>query len=62
MNGVLGHDSALPGYTRSGTTWANEMYFVMNHAAGAESIALPIDLQAIALTRYYDWLLQEYKG
>ena len=28
-NRVLGHDSAL-----LGTTWANEMNFVMNHAAG----------------------------
>ena len=36
MNGVLGHDSAL--YTRPGTTWANEMNFVMNHAPHAESI------------------------
>ena len=25
MNGVLGHDSALYGYTGPGTTWANEM-------------------------------------
>ena len=30
MYGVLGHDSAL-----YGTTWANEMDFVMNHAPAA---------------------------
>ena len=32
MNGALGHDSALQGYTGPGTTWADEMNFVMNHA------------------------------
>ena len=32
--GVLGHDSALKGYTGSGTVWANEMKFVMNHDLG----------------------------
>ena len=32
---VLGHDSALQGYIGLGTSWANEMNFVMNHAAGA---------------------------
>ena len=35
MNGVLGHDSTLQGYTGPVTTWANEMHFVMNHAPGA---------------------------
>ena len=39
MNGVLGHNSALQGYTGLGTNWANEMNFVTNHAAGAWSIA-----------------------
>ena len=36
---LLGHDSALLGYAGPGTTWANEMNFVMNHAPGAGSIA-----------------------
>ena len=35
MIGVLGHDSALQGYTRPGTSWTNEMNFVINHAPGA---------------------------
>ena len=35
MNGVLGHDSALLGYTGPGTTWVNEMNSAMNHAPGA---------------------------
>ena len=43
MNGVLGHDSALQGYTRPGTTWDKAMNFVMNHASGAGSIAQPVD-------------------
>ena len=28
-DGVLGHDSALQGYTRSGTPWDNDMNFVI---------------------------------
>ena len=36
MIGVLGDDSAL---FEPGTTWANEMNFVMNHAPGAGSMA-----------------------
>ena len=43
MNGVLGHDSALQGCTGQGTTWVNEMNFVMDHAPGAGSIARPVD-------------------
>ena len=43
MNGVLSHDSALQGFTGPGTNWANEMNFVMNHAAGEGSIARPVD-------------------
>ena len=35
MNGVQGHNFALQGYTGPGTTWDNEMNFVMNHAPGA---------------------------
>ena len=34
------------------TTWANEM-FVMNHAPGAESIAIPSDQQSSALPLCY---------
>ena len=42
MIGVLGHDSALKGYTGLETTWANEMNFVMHHAPGAGTIARPV--------------------
>ena len=49
MNGVLDHDSALSGYTGPGTTWANEMNFVINHAPGAGSIARPFDQHSSAL-------------
>ena len=35
---VLGHNSALKGYTGPGTTLANEINFVMNYAPGAGSI------------------------
>ena len=42
MTGVLGHDSALSGYTGPRTTWANEMNFVMNHTL-AGSIEGPVD-------------------
>ena len=38
MNGILRHDSAVQGYTGPGSTWTNEMNFVMNHALGARSI------------------------
>ena len=30
----------------AGTTWANEMNFVMNHSPGVGSIAQPVDLQS----------------
>ena len=53
MNGALGHDSALYGYTGPGTTWAHEMNFVMNHAPGALSLARPIDQQSGALSLCY---------
>ena len=43
MIGVLGHDSALSGYTGPGATWTNEIKFVMNHAPGAGSITNPVD-------------------
>ena len=47
MNVVLAHDSALYGKTGPGTTWANEMNFIMKHAPGAGSIVLLIDQQFI---------------
>ena len=49
MNGDLGPDSALYGYTGTGTTWATEMNFVMNHASGVGSIARPVDQQSTVL-------------
>ena len=50
---VLGHDSALQGYTRPGTTWANEMSFIMDHVPVAGSIARPVDQQSSALPLYH---------
>ena len=44
MNGVLGHNSALYGYTGPETTWANGMNFLMKHAPGAGLLARPVDL------------------
>ena len=43
MNGVLGHDSAVQGYTGSGTTRANEMNVGMNHVPGVGSIVRSVD-------------------
>ena len=40
---VLGHHSALIGYTGPGTIWANEMNFVVSHAPGEGSLARPVD-------------------
>ena len=40
MNGVLGHNSVLEGFTVLGTTWAIAMNFVMNHVPGAGSILI----------------------
>ena len=42
MIGVLGHDSAMSGYTGLGTTWANETNFVVNLAPGAGLITQPV--------------------
>ena len=53
MNGILGHNSALLGYTRLGTTWANDMKCHMNHAPGAGLIARPVDLQSNVLPLYH---------
>ena len=36
-----------------GTTWANELNFVLNHAPGAGSIARPVDQQSSALPLYH---------
>ena len=46
MNAVLSNDSALEGYTGPGTTWANEMNFVIEYAPGAGSIVRPVDQQS----------------
>ena len=40
-------------YIGPGTTWANEMNLVVNHAPGAGSIASPVDLQSDALSLCY---------
>ena len=53
MIGVLSHDSALKGCSGPGTTWTNEMNFVMNHDLGAGSIVLPVDQQSSALPLSY---------
>ena len=49
MIGVLGHDSALYGYTGPETTWTNEMNFVTNHAPGIGTIVRPVVKQSSAL-------------
>ena len=49
MNDVLGHHSTLQGYIGLGTTWPNEINFVMNHAPGAGSTVRPVDQQSGAL-------------
>ena len=53
INCVLDHDSALYGFTVPGTTWDNEMTFVMNHAPGAGSIARPVDQHASSPACYH---------
>ena len=52
MIGALGHDSALVRLYWTGTTWANQMSFVMNYVPGAISIAQPVDQQYSALSLY----------
>ena len=47
MIGVLGHDSALQGYTG---TWANEMNFGMKCIPQVQNCPLPGDLQSNALS------------
>ena len=41
MNSVSSHNWTLRGYTEQGKTWANEMYFAVNHAPGAGSTFWP---------------------
>ena len=53
INGVLGHNSALTGYTGLGITRANEMNIVMNHVPGAGSIPRPVDQQSHVLPLYH---------
>ena len=53
MNGVLVQIQHLKGYTVPGTTWANQMNFVINHAPGAGSTAHPVDQQSSALPLYH---------
>ena len=43
MTEILGHDSALQGYTGPGTTLGNGMNFCMNHAPDAGSFAGPVE-------------------
>ena len=45
MNGALGNDCALRGYTGLRTILANEMNFGVKHAPGAGSIARLVDMQ-----------------
>ena len=61
MNGVLGTDSALQGNTGPGTTWSNEMNFVMNHGPGAGLIAKPVDQQSSMLLLNYGCLQELYE-
>ena len=49
MNGIQGHNSPLHCYTETETTWANEMYYGVNHAPGAGLITRPVDLQSGAI-------------
>ena len=55
MNDSTGHDSELYGYTGPGTTWANVMKSYLNHAPGAGSLTLPVDLQSSVLPLCYGY-------
>ena len=57
MNGVSHHDAALLGYIEPGTTWADEMNFVVNHAPGAGSITRRVDQQSSVLPLYLECCL-----
>ena len=43
----------LYGYTGQGTTWANEIYFVMNRVPGAGSIARRVDQRSNVIPLYH---------
>ena len=61
--GVLGNDYPLESYTGPGTTWAIEMYFVMNHAPGAGSILwklLPDDIRNKATLTGFKYALKKF--
>ena len=60
MNGVLGYDSVLYGYTGPGITCTIEMNFHMNHAPGVRSIVRPVDLQSIVLPLLLPTILKDY--
>ena len=57
MIGVLNHDSTLQGYTGPGTTWANEMKFVMNHAE-SKGLWMQRNLKYIYLLVPSDYYIQ----
>ena len=42
MNGVLGHNATLSGYTGPGTSWTNKMNVEMNHAPRAGSVGVSV--------------------
>ena len=46
MNGVVGHDTTLQGYTGLGPTRVNEMNFVMDYAPCAGLITQPVNQQS----------------
>ena len=53
MNGVIGREPAVEGYTRLWTTWSNMMNLGLNHAPGAGLMAWPVDLQSSMLPLCY---------
>ena len=61
MNAILGHVSALHGYTRIGTTCANETDFGMNHSPGAGLITCSADLQSSILSLCYCYSWHDFK-
>ena len=52
MISVLGHDSQRKAILGRGTTWANEINFVLDHAPGAGLITQLVDQQSSALPLY----------
>ena len=53
MNSVLGHDSALYGYTLQGTTLINKVNFSVDKIQGVGSITGPVDQQSSMLQLCY---------